>query len=204
MLGGWSAEGSERYSRAAKHKIATMQKAVSQSFTSSDLDPLAEADDIDALGVFLKSWEVPDQEILRVKTLLVDRSFTDVQRDDTTEVLGSQVELAPDELIPDEDFWNRGRSELLGDDHKQTKILLRAELEPGYYISFSGKKAIKVLHRLGQCYMLPGEDYMSYQFAGSVLPEADTYDTVCKWCAKGMADQNSSGTDTSSLSEEGM
>ena len=28
MLGGWSAEGSERYSRAAKHKIATMQNAV--------------------------------------------------------------------------------------------------------------------------------------------------------------------------------
>ena len=59
-----------------------MQKAVSQSFTSSDLDPLAEADDIDALGVFLKSWEVPDQEILRVKTLMVNRAFTDVQRDD--------------------------------------------------------------------------------------------------------------------------
>ena len=76
-----------------------------------------------------------------VKTLLVDRSFTDVQRVDTTEALGSQVELEPDELIPDEDLdekvlkkaskekqqvWNRGRSELLGDDHKQTRILLRA------------------------------------------------------------------------------
>ena len=35
MLGGWSAEGSERYSRAAKHKIALMQKSVSQSFKSS-------------------------------------------------------------------------------------------------------------------------------------------------------------------------
>ena len=71
MLGGWSAEGSERYSRAAKHKIAAMQKAVSQTFASSDLDPLAEADDIDGLGNFLKSWDVPDQEVLRVKTLLV-------------------------------------------------------------------------------------------------------------------------------------
>ena len=197
-----------------------MQKAVSQSFTSSDLDPLAEADDIDALGVFLKSWEVPDQEILRVKTLLVDRSFTDEQRDDTTEVLGSEVELAPDELIPDEDLdekvlkkaskekqqvWNRGRSKLLGDDHKQTRILLRAGLEPGYYMSFSGKKAIKVLHRLGQCYMLPGVDNMSYQFAGSVLPEQQIrMIRSAKWCAKEMADHNSSGTTTSSSSEEGM
>ena len=77
ILGGWSAEGSERYSRAAK--------AVSRSFTSSDLDPLGEADDIDALGNFLKSWDVPDKEILRVKTLLVSRTFTNVQRDDTME-----------------------------------------------------------------------------------------------------------------------
>ena len=75
MLGSWSAEGSERYSRAAKHKIAMMQKAVSQSFTCSDLDPLAEADDIDALEVFLKSWEVPDQEMLRVKTLTGGQVF---------------------------------------------------------------------------------------------------------------------------------
>ena len=48
-----------------------MQKAVSQTFASSDLNPLAEADDIDGLGNFLKSWDVPDQEVLRVKTLLV-------------------------------------------------------------------------------------------------------------------------------------
>ena len=74
VLGGWSAEGSERYSRAAKYKITNMQTAVSQSFTSADLDPLGEADDIDALGNFLKSWEVPDKEILRVKTLLVSRT----------------------------------------------------------------------------------------------------------------------------------
>ena len=42
--------------------------------------------------------------------------------------------------------WNRGRSELLGADHKQARTVLRAELAPGYYISNSGKKAIKVLH----------------------------------------------------------
>ena len=78
MLGGWSAEGSERSSRAAKYKIAWMRQSVSSTFKSTDLDPLAEADDIDALGVFLKSWDVPDNEILRTKTLLVSRTFTDV------------------------------------------------------------------------------------------------------------------------------
>ena len=55
ILGGWYAEGSERYSRAAKYKIAWMQRSVSATFKSTDLDPLAEADDIDALGEFLKT-----------------------------------------------------------------------------------------------------------------------------------------------------
>ena len=32
MLGGWLAEGSERYSRAAKFKIMSMQQAVSPTF----------------------------------------------------------------------------------------------------------------------------------------------------------------------------
>ena len=103
ILGGWS-EGSERYSRAAKYNITNVQKAASQSFTSSDLDPLGEADDIDALGNFLKSWDVPDKEILRVKTLLVSRTFTDVQRDDTMEAPSAQVELDSGELAPDDDL----------------------------------------------------------------------------------------------------
>ena len=73
------------------------------------------------------------------------------------------------------------------------------ELEPGYYISSSGKKAIKVIHWLGQCFVVPGVDYMSYVFDGSSFPETDAYDTVCKWCAKLAdfeADQDSSGTHT--------
>ena len=50
--------------------------------------------------------------------------------------------------------WNRGRTELLGSDHKQTRAAIRSELEPGYKGSSSGKKAIRVLHRLASatCY----------------------------------------------------
>ena len=180
------------------------------------------ADDIDALGNFLRSRDVPEKEILRVKTLLVSRTLTDVQRDDTPEAPSAQVELAAGEMDPDDDLdeelsmrkkaskkkqqvWNRGRSDLLGADHTQTRIILRAELEPGYCISNSGKIAIKVLHKLGQCYMLPEVDDMSYQYAGSSFPSTDSYGTVCKWCAKAkdfQSDQNSSCTNTSSWSEE--
>ena len=55
MLGGWAAEGSDRYSRAAKYKIELIQQAVSKTFKSAEHDPLAEADDLDALGTFSKT-----------------------------------------------------------------------------------------------------------------------------------------------------
>ena len=36
-----------------------------------------------------------------------------------------------------------------------TRATIRSELEPGYYISYSRKKDMKVLDRLGQCQKLP-------------------------------------------------
>ena len=93
--------------------------------------------------------------------------------------------------------WNRGRSELLGSDHKQTRADIRSNLER--------KKKIKVLHRLVQCFMLPGVDFMSYEYAGTSFPEVSSNETVCKWCAKSKdfhLDLDSSGSNTSSSSEE--
>ena len=197
-------------------------RRLAQSFNNSEFDPLAAADDLDGLGTSLKSREVQDQEILRVKSLLASRTFTDVVRDAPPDIPTFQFKFTSEEFAPDENLdeelstkkkaskvkqqvWNRGRSEVLGDYHKQTRILLRAELEPGYYISYSGKRRIKVLHRLGQCYMLPGVDYTTYEYLGAALPDSFSNDTVCKWCARSKdfhTNQNSSCTNTSPSSEE--
>ena len=59
MLGGWASEGSDRYTRVAKYRIAVMQRAVAEALRKSeDADPLAEADAIDALDEFLSSQGV--------------------------------------------------------------------------------------------------------------------------------------------------
>ena len=100
---------------------------------------------------------------------------------------------------------NRERSELLGSDPKQTRAEIRSNLREGYYISHSGKKAIRVLHDLGRCYMLPGVDYLSFTFGGTTFPDSCVYDTVCKWCAKSAELKDvpgSSGTNTSSSSDD--
>ena len=87
---------------------------------------------------------------------------------------------------------------------KQQELSIRDQLEPGYYISYSGKKAIKVLHRLGHCFMLPGVEFLSHDYMGTVIPDSSSYETVCKWCAKKAdlsGDMNSSASNTSSSTE---
>ena len=98
--------------------------------------------------------------------------------------------------------WNRSRSELLGSDHKNNKSLHSViSWILDINISYSGKKAIKVLHCLGHCFMLPGVDY---DYMGTFIPASSSYDTVCKWCAKKAnisGDMDSSVSNTSVLVE---
>ena len=221
VLGGWAADGSQRYTRTAKYKIAQMQIAVASTFKNSDPDQLAESDDLDCLADFLKSWEVPESSIRKSLQILSLRSYADLQRSDSIEPITADCDLAPGELaldILDEDAevrkklskekqqaGNKGRSVLLGSNHKQARLEIRSQLQSGYYISYSGKKSIRVVHCLGRCYMLPEVDYLSFIYAGEQFPASDAYDCVCKWCARASqskADPGSSGTNTSSSSDE--
>ena len=221
VLGGWAADGSQRYTRTAKYKIAQMQIAVASTFKNSDPDQLAESDDLDCLADFLRSWDVPESSIRKSLQILSLRSYADLQRSDFVEPAPANCDIAPGELaldILDEDAeerkklskekqqaGNRGRSERLGADHKQARLEIRSQLQSGYYISYSGKKSIRVVHCLGRCYMLPGVDYLSFSYAGEQFPASDAYDCVCKLCAKASqakADPGSSGTNTSSSSDE--
>ena len=102
MFGGWASEGSERYSRTAKYKIELMQQAVSKTLKSVEHDPLAEADDLDAFGTFLKSCDIHDEEVLRTKTLLGSRTFLDVPRVDYSDSAAAPVNMVPGEFVPDE------------------------------------------------------------------------------------------------------
>ena len=170
---------------------------------------------------FLRSWDVPEESIRKSLKILCLRSYAELERSDSPEPIPVDCDLVPGELALDnldeeaearkklskekQQAGNRGRSELLGSDHKQARSEIRSQLQEGYYISHSGKKAIRVVHCLGRCYMLPGVDYLSFSYAGLQFPASDEYDTVCKWCARASdskADPGSSGTNTSSSSDE--
>ena len=199
-----------------------MQRAVSKALhNSDDPDPLAEADTIQGLDSFLQLQGVPVDERARTARLLCSRNFAEyceaefpalrVSEDDAVLSLiqGDQADEALTAKKLESKFkqqsWNRERTQWLGTDPKEARSKFRAELQPGFYISTSGKKNFRTLHQLGLCYMLPGVDYMKYAYAGSALPSTLDFDGVCKWCAKSPgfndAEHNSSATDTSSSSE---
>ena len=95
ILGGWSAEGSQRYTRTAKYKIEQMQTAVASTFRNSEPDQLAEADDIDSLGDFLRTWEVPEDSVRRSQKILCLRSYTDLDRSISLNLFPSTLILSP-------------------------------------------------------------------------------------------------------------
>ena len=130
ILGGWAADGSQRYTRTAKYKIAQMQIAVASTFKNSDPDQLAESDDLDCLADFLRSWDVPEASIRKSLQILGLRSYADLERSDSVEPIPADCDVAPCELSLDnldeeaevrkklskekQQAGNRGRSELLG------------------------------------------------------------------------------------------
>ena len=53
--------------------------------------------------------------------------------------------------------------------------LLREQLQSGFYLSYTGRKSFRILHRSGSCYNLPGLDYPIYKYMGTVLPSVSEY-----------------------------
>ena len=64
--------------------------------------------------------------------------------------------------------------------------------------------ATRILHFLGDCYMIPGIDYFRYQYFGQPTPTISEFDDVCKLCSKKGSAQvhESSGTETSSSTSQ--
>ena len=92
-----------------------------------------------------------------------------------------------------------------GSNPKERRAQIRETLDPGYYLCRSGKKKIRTLHRLGDCYALPDVDYLDYDFLGTSMPKRSTFDVICQLCAKRKvhtSKEDSSASQSSSSSEE--
>ena len=86
----------------AKFKIALMQSSIAATLRHPDAHQLGEADDIDDLADFLRSWEVPESSILRTKMILCSRTFSDLERITSLESSAVDSELAAGEIVLDD------------------------------------------------------------------------------------------------------
>ena len=221
-LGGWSAEGSDRYARVAVLWIRTLQGAVVKSIQAGpEGDRLGEQETLVHLQQHAESKAVPEEimnALLRkLETWQAHQSDRPteswVERADLN-VQPCQVQDEQDEADPNPDEpvqkKRRGgnataRTEALGSNPREARAQIRQTLPAGFYFCRAGKKRTRVLHHLGSCYALPGIDYLDYSHMGARMPSRAEYDVICRLCSRTGVQQDperSSGTVTSSSSDE--
>ena len=218
MLGGWAAEESDRYARVSKYRIMHVQRQVARTFSdASNTDPLHELETFQDFAEFLKREGASEVECSRYLNLLSKRAFVTKPREEEVRE-DPQEEPRPDIVIErDEEeevmvappdlsrvqIWNMGRSAALGSNPKEARERLRSQLDPGFYVSTSTFRNLKILHRLGACYLIPGVDYQQFEYLGTLMPERSKYEQICKLFARGgtAAVEGSSCSQTTSSSE---
>ena len=218
-LGGWSAQGSDRHARVAKRRISNMQKLVIKALQPRGQDTLAEEETLEALEEFITGTEITCDTKVHLLGLLRYPSLpAPADRNRTPEALEPQVpdDYAIIEPVPFPDPQDqeptagektdkRRKKKLLGLNPRQARENIRCSLAPGFYTCVSGKRRIRTLLRLGDCYNIPGVDYNDYVFQGAHMPVKSAFDTVCRLCAKkGFMAGGSFDSATSSSTSEGQ
>ena len=219
FLGGWSAQGSDRYARVAVKTISLIQRSVVQALKKPEEDPLGESETLEQYESFLAQQLVTEVEKKRCLNQLdcAHQKFQNVLP--TPELLAPLQDHGPEEvLVPDEEDDHlacapkkrKGNAELrtvtLGSNPRDAREQIRSQLQPGFYICLSGKRKIRTLHRLGSCYLLPGVDYLEYSFYGLSMPSNSLFDCICTLCSRqgvqrGAADSSATASSSSTSSD---
>ncbi len=186
-LAAWKPQAGERYVRTQREQTRHMQIAVVRVIRAHlhGDDPLGEKANIAALRSHLHDRGVGDDDIGAIAQGLtcfpgaaVDQAlWTQVTEGTCAGQLpeGDSVAVEP-ETTYDHDC----------DD-------FRPRWANGYVISISGNRRIRRLHKLGQCYRVPGVHYVRFEECGLELPSATLYNQYCKDCWR--RDQPGSSSD---------
>ena len=81
---------------------------------------------------------------------------------------------------------------------KEQRVQALQELPKGFYVCTAGRRKIKRLHLLHQCWMVPGVDYFAYSYVGKSMPPQTDFDEVCKMCAVRKEHQPNNASDSES------
>ena len=111
-----------------------------------------------------------------------------------------------EEPFPTNDRWRSSICELNDSVQIHEKLVVYSanSWSQGFYVFYTGKKQIRMIHRLGSCHNLPGLDYLNYRFMGTEMQTFMEYEKICHLCSRNdvKADpEDSSGTCTSSSTD---
>ena len=191
-LGGWSAQGSDSYTRVTGRMITSLQKLVIIARQASSEDSFAEAETAKPFDDHLCSMGYSTED--RAKCFKgLERS---IPQEPHQELEGLRLEKKA----------NHQGQQMLNQSPRGKKkyrsVRMRREtnvstartqsqshwvqtprrrgiehalsfIQKGYYISTSGRNSTRVLHRLCACYMVPGQ-----------LPKQGDLDCICKLCSR--------------------
>ena len=199
-LGGWSARGSDTYTRVAVRVVSNLQRLVN-SPTQIHLRRRTPSTNLSAKREL-------HRKIARRASNSMERSQSRGQLYVNLEEVEPVVarDLTPDEEPVAEPIQREESNSSIGSDNpKEVRDHARRSLESGYYVSAFRRNATRILHFLGDCHMVPGIDYVRFQFMGHFMPSVSQFDGVCKLCSKkrSVHIHESSGTETSSSTSQG-
>ena len=216
-LGGWSAHGSDTCTRVAVRVISNLQRLLIRALIEqTNADPLAEEETFTQCESFLCEKGVALADRLGCLKQVGMISVTSTAVRDPNLAVDEVGPIPAQDMIPDEEptvesvpevprtdkrFKSESsRTQVLGDNPLEVREHARRSLEPGYYLSASGRNATRILHCSEDCYMVPGIDYVRHQLTGRLLPSISEFDVVRKLCSKksSVRIHESSGTETSS------
>ena len=222
ILGGWSAEGSQRYTRTAKYKIAHMQTAVASTFNHSEPDQPAEFDDIDSLAGFLEEFGCSggiNSEVSEDLVSAIVRRSREVRLHLSLFLL--IVDVIPGELALD----NLDEEAEVRKNCRKRSSKLVTEVDPNYSVRITSKLVRRFAHscRKGTIFLTLARRLFELCTAWDVatccleliiyLFHTQAYNfrltmsmTLCasgvRRASESKADPGSSGTNTSSSSDE--
>lgn len=138
------------------------------------------------------SWEEVDREERESFVSMIHRLDVDHDAEAPVE---EQAANGPDDVLPGED------------EEDEADLAEALALRGCYVVSMVGRGNRRTLHKVGECYRLPGVHFKKYEVLGEIMPEEGEYHAICKVCfpksgGQALVADSSAGVDDDTSGED--
>ena len=108
------------------------------------------------------------------------------EQESFTDMVGRlEEEAGADDLGPEAKSEEAPVEKVVPSDDEEEDVADLAEavaLRGSYVVSIVGRSGRRTLHKVGECYRLPGVHFKNFETMGESMPDAGTYHVICKVC----------------------